>query len=134
MRGWRAAHLAVGTTAALSWASGYIPGGALHMWLATLALPAVVWLSWVGRGFLLSVGRPTRRKQGNAVFARLSLGLLVLAALSGVWAGSVDGTLEHSRALRWHTVASDLLLPTLAAHVGLSIALRLARWRLRGAR
>ncbi len=129
MRRWRAAHAAIGTTALLSWATGYVPGGALHVWLATLALPAVAWLAWVGRGFLLSLARTTRRQHVNAVFARLALALLVLAAITGVWAGLVDGILGRSRALRWHALAADLLLPTLAAHVGLSISARFSQRR-----
>ncbi len=127
MKHWRAAHTTLGATTLVGWASGYIPGGVVHVWLATLALPAVAWLVWVGGRFLLSLRRKKPRRQVNAVLARLSLTLVVLTAITGVLTGIADGTLEQSRALRWHTVSADLLLPTLAAHVGLALSEKLAR-------
>lgn len=129
MKRWRAAHATIGTTTLVGWGSGYLPGGLVHVWLATLALPAVGWLVWEGGRFLLSLRRSKPRRQVNAVFARLALSLVVLTAVTGAWTGFADGSLEHSRALRWHTVAADLLLPTLAAHAGMSISERLARRR-----
>ena len=90
------------------------------------------WLAWVGGRFLLRVRRNAVGRQLNAVFARLLFALLLVAALTGVWAAGADDSLTRLRALRWHEVSADLLLPTLLAHSLLSLGMRWARRRASG--
>jgi len=131
LKRWRTAHAALATIAVLSWATGYVPGGAPHVWLATLSLPLVAWAGWVGARLLLSLRRSTPTRQLNVLFSRLTLLLLVVAAITGVLASLTPGSLARLRALRLHEVTADLCVPTFVAHALLSTTIRARRWRRR---
>ena len=127
MSHWRAAHTLAAATSIGGWFTGCWPGGLVHEGLAALAIPALCWFTWIARRILPRLRRATASAQINAIFARLVLALVLLTLVTGLWASFAEGVLGRSRALRWHTVCVDALLPALVAHASLSIARWLAR-------
>lgn len=98
--------------------------GAVHIIAGLLLVALTTYALWTGRRRLLRLPAPSAQRL-NGWFARVLFVAVPLIGVAGValWLLPEVAPLRI-RALLLHRAGADVVLPTLAAHVALSIALR----------